>query len=128
MRIVIRWTSAFVINRESYGWPELGTGALLLLHSFIFSSCGLNICVKIDSNTYLNEIIPDVYVYVHVLICCRYNNVDMCVAVATDGGLITPIVSKAETKGLASINMEVASLAAKAREGKLQPHEFQVNS
>lgn len=51
----------------------------------------------------------------------------MCVAVATDGGLITPIVTKAETKGLASINTEVASLAAKAREGKLQPHEFQVH-
>lgn len=50
----------------------------------------------------------------------------MCVAVATDKGLITPIVAKAETKGLASINLEVASLAAKAREGKLQPHEFQV--
>jgi len=55
----------------------------------------------------------------------QYNNVDVCVAVATDGGLITPIVPKAETKGLATINSEVANLAAKAREGRLQPHEFQ---
>jgi pyruvate dehydrogenase E2 component (dihydrolipoamide acetyltransferase) len=56
----------------------------------------------------------------------RYNNVDVCVAVATDNGLITPIVFNADKKGLSSINADVSSLAQKARANKLQPHEFQV--
>lgn len=54
-----------------------------------------------------------------------YNNVDVSVAVSTDRGLITPIVFKAEQKGLATIATDVRTLAGKAREGKLQPHEFQ---
>ncbi|XP_045584914.1 dihydrolipoyllysine-residue acetyltransferase component of pyruvate dehydrogenase complex, mitochondrial isoform X2 [Procambarus clarkii] len=55
----------------------------------------------------------------------HYNSVDVSVAVSTDRGLITPIVFKAEQKGLAAIATDVKALAAKAREGKLQPHEFQ---
>lgn len=55
----------------------------------------------------------------------RYNSVDMCVAVATDTGLITPIIFQADKKGLATISLDVISLAEKARQGKLQPHEFQ---
>uniref|UniRef100_A0A8C1S2S8 Acetyltransferase component of pyruvate dehydrogenase complex n=1 Tax=Cyprinus carpio TaxID=7962 RepID=A0A8C1S2S8_CYPCA len=47
------------------------------------------------------------------------------VAVSTPMGLITPIVFNAHIKGLATISKDVAILAAKAREGKLQPHEFQ---
>uniref|UniRef100_A0AAY4CN85 Acetyltransferase component of pyruvate dehydrogenase complex n=1 Tax=Denticeps clupeoides TaxID=299321 RepID=A0AAY4CN85_9TELE len=56
----------------------------------------------------------------------RQNHVvDVSVAVSTSNGLITPIVFNAHIKGLASISKDVSSLAAKAREGKLQPHEFQ---
>lgn len=56
----------------------------------------------------------------------RQNHVvDISVAVSTANGLITPIVFNAHTKGLASICSDVSALAAKAREGKLQPHEFQ---
>lgn len=51
---------------------------------------------------------------------------DISVAVSTDKGLITPIVFGTERKGLAAISREVKYLAARAREGKLQPHEFQV--
>ena len=50
---------------------------------------------------------------------------DVSVAVSTDRGLITPIVFGADQKGLAAISTDVQQLAAKAREGKLQPHEFQ---
>uniref|UniRef100_A0A3P9KFP1 Dihydrolipoamide acetyltransferase component of pyruvate dehydrogenase complex n=1 Tax=Oryzias latipes TaxID=8090 RepID=A0A3P9KFP1_ORYLA len=58
----------------------------------------------------------------------RQNHVvDVSVAVSTASGLITPIVFNAHIKGLAAIGTDVAALAAKAREGKLQPHEFQVN-
>ncbi|CAL4063200.1 unnamed protein product, partial [Meganyctiphanes norvegica] len=55
----------------------------------------------------------------------EYHNVDVSVAVSTDKGLITPIVFKAEQKGLATIATDVRTLATKARDGKLQPHEFQ---
>lgn len=51
---------------------------------------------------------------------------DISVAVSTPAGLITPIVFNAHIKGLETIANDVASLATKAREGKLQPHEFQV--
>lgn len=55
----------------------------------------------------------------------QYNNVDVSVAVSTDRGLITPIVFQADRKGVAEISKTVKTLAAKAREGKLQPQEFQ---
>lgn len=56
----------------------------------------------------------------------RQNHVvDVSVAVSTPNGLITPIVFNSHIKGLAAISSDVASLAAKARDGKLQPHEFQ---
>jgi len=46
-------------------------------------------------------------------------------AVAIDGGLITPIIRAAETKGLAQISAESKDLAARARSMKLKPEEFQ---
>ena len=55
----------------------------------------------------------------------QYNYVDMSVAVSTDSGLITPIVKDADIKGLATISAETKDLAKRAREGKLQPAEFQ---
>ncbi|KAF6208547.1 hypothetical protein GE061_017005 [Apolygus lucorum] len=55
----------------------------------------------------------------------QYNGVDVSVAVSTPKGLITPIVFNAHIKGLIEISTDVKSLAAKARDGKLQPHEFQ---
>jgi len=55
----------------------------------------------------------------------EHHNVDVSVAVATENGLITPIVFGAERKGLATISQDVISLAGRAKEGKLQPHEFQ---
>jgi pyruvate dehydrogenase E2 component (dihydrolipoamide acetyltransferase) len=47
------------------------------------------------------------------------------VAVAIDGGLITPIIRSAETKGLAQIATEMKDLAQRARDRKLKPEEFQ---
>ena len=55
----------------------------------------------------------------------RYNTVDVAVAVATERGLITPIVRNADQKGLATIANEMKGLAARAREGKLMPEEYQ---
>ncbi len=55
----------------------------------------------------------------------RYSAVDVAVAVATDRGLITPIVRNADAKGLAAIAREMGDLAARARAGKLMPEEYQ---
>ena len=55
----------------------------------------------------------------------KFNRVDMAMAVAVDGGLITPIIKDAGSKGLATISAEAKELAGKARDGKLQPHEYQ---
>ncbi len=57
-----------------------------------------------------------------------YEHADVSVAVATPGGLITPIVKAAETKGLATISAEMKDLAGRAREGKLKPEEYQGGS
>jgi pyruvate dehydrogenase E2 component (dihydrolipoamide acetyltransferase) len=54
-----------------------------------------------------------------------YEQADISVAVATPGGLITPIIKAAETKGLSQISAEMKDLAGRAREGKLKPEEFQ---
>lgn len=55
----------------------------------------------------------------------QYEHADISVAVATPNGLITPIIKKAEGKGLASISNEMKELAKRARDGKLKPEEFQ---
>ncbi|MCL1476231.1 MULTISPECIES: dihydrolipoamide acetyltransferase family protein [unclassified Marinobacter] len=55
----------------------------------------------------------------------RYLSVDVSVAVATEGGLITPVIREADRKGLAEIASEVRELAEKARTGSLKPAEYQ---
>ena len=53
------------------------------------------------------------------------HHADIAVAVAIEGGLITPIIRAAETKGLAQIASEMKDLAQRARDRKLRPEEFQ---
>ena len=55
----------------------------------------------------------------------QYHDIDVAVAVATPGGLITPILRHADQKGLAEISNEMKDLAARARDGKLSLDEFQ---
>ena len=55
----------------------------------------------------------------------QYKDIDVSVAVAIDGGLITPIVRKADQKGLSTISNEMKDLAKRAKDGKLKPEEFQ---
>ncbi|HWA02465.1 MAG TPA: pyruvate dehydrogenase complex dihydrolipoamide acetyltransferase, partial [Rhizomicrobium sp.] len=55
----------------------------------------------------------------------RHRHADVGVAVALDFGLITPIVFRAEEKGLAVISNEIKSLAERARARKLKPSEFE---
>jgi pyruvate dehydrogenase E2 component (dihydrolipoamide acetyltransferase) len=55
----------------------------------------------------------------------RYSRADISVAVSIPGGLITPIIVGAEEKSLSKISIEMTDLASRAKEGKLQPHEYQ---
>jgi pyruvate dehydrogenase E2 component (dihydrolipoamide acetyltransferase) len=55
----------------------------------------------------------------------RFKHSDIGVAVALDGGLITPVIRNAETKTLSAISIEIKELAARARDKKLKPHEYQ---
>ena len=54
----------------------------------------------------------------------RFSRADISVAVATPGGLITPVVRGAAAKGLGTISAEMADFAARARAGKLLPEEY----
>jgi pyruvate dehydrogenase E2 component (dihydrolipoamide acetyltransferase) len=54
-----------------------------------------------------------------------YDDVDISIAVSIPDGLITPIIRKADQKGLAAISNEMKDLAGRARSGKLKPEEFQ---
>ncbi|XP_054853776.1 dihydrolipoyllysine-residue acetyltransferase component of pyruvate dehydrogenase complex, mitochondrial [Eublepharis macularius] len=96
------------LNQET---PE---NVKLSVNDFIIKASALA-CLKVPeaNSSWLDTVIRQNHV------------VDVNVAVSTPAGLITPIVFNAHIKGLASINQDVVTLATKAREGKLQPREFQ---
>jgi len=54
----------------------------------------------------------------------QHGNIDISIAVATDDGLITPVLRNADSKSIAGISAEVKELTKKARERKLKPEEF----
>jgi pyruvate dehydrogenase E2 component (dihydrolipoamide acetyltransferase) len=55
----------------------------------------------------------------------QLKSIDISVAVATDGGLITPVLRNADQKSLGTLSSEMKALAIKAREGRLKPDEYQ---
>jgi len=70
----------------------------------------------------------DVNIQVHGDEIHRFGSADIAVAVATDKGLITPIVRGADRLSVAAISREIKALAATARAGKLQADAFQGGS
>ena len=89
-------------------------GVKISVNDIIIKACALALIRVPDSNaSYSPEGIA------------LHHHADVAVAVAIDGGLITPIIRAAETKGLAQISHEMADLAARARDRKLKPHEYQ---
>jgi len=58
----------------------------------------------------------------------RFKHADIGVAVALDGGLITPVVRNAETKSVSAISAEMKDLSARARDKKLKPADYQGGS
>jgi pyruvate dehydrogenase E2 component (dihydrolipoamide acetyltransferase) len=55
----------------------------------------------------------------------KYNRADISVAVSIPAGLITPIIAGADTKSVSAISTEMKELAGLARDGKLQPQQYQ---
>jgi pyruvate dehydrogenase E2 component (dihydrolipoamide acetyltransferase) len=58
----------------------------------------------------------------------RFTRSDIAIAVAIEGGLITPVIREADTKRLSTISAEMKDLAARARDRKLKPNEYQGGS
>ncbi len=58
----------------------------------------------------------------------RFKHSDIGIAVALEGGLITPVIRNAEAKSLSAISAEVKDLSTRARNKKLQPSEYQGGS
>ncbi len=58
----------------------------------------------------------------------RFKHADIGVAVALDGGLITPVIRNAETKSVSAISSEMKDLSARARDKKLKPADYQGGS
>ena len=67
---------------------------------------------------------PDVNGYFEAEGCRYFSTADICVAVAVDGGLVTPVLHQVENLGLAEISRKTADLAARARSGMLDPSEY----
>ena len=67
---------------------------------------------------------PDVNGYFEAEGCRYFSSADICVAVAVDSGLVTPVLHHVESLGLAEISRKTADLASRARSGTLDPSEY----
>jgi pyruvate dehydrogenase E2 component (dihydrolipoamide acetyltransferase) len=95
--------------------PKEGEGAYKLsVNDFVIKAAAMALKKAPNANaTFTDEAI------------LLHKHADIGVAVAIEGGLITPIVWKAETKGLKQISAEIRDLAGRARSRKLKPEEYQ---
>ncbi len=95
--------------------PEDGDGAYSIsVNDFVIKASALALMRVPEANaTWTDDAI------------LRFERADISVAVAVEGGLITPIIRGADSKGLLDISQEMKALAGKARDGKLMPEEYQ---
>lgn len=92
-------------------------GIKISVNDMLIRACALSLKAVPESNASYTD---DGIAYHH--------NADVAVAVASERGLITPIVRQAENKGLSLISSEMKDLAGRARDGKLKPQEYQGGS
>ncbi len=94
-----------------------GRGVKLSVNDFIIKACALALQQVPDANA--------VWAGDRIL---RLKPSDVAVAVAVEGGLFTPVLKDAEAKSLSTLSAEMKDLAARARDRKLAPHEYQGGS
>ncbi len=91
------------------------------------ANISINDCLIKATAMALKEV-PEVNIQFDGVNVTSIPHADIAVAVALEDGLITPIVTSAETKGLVEISNEMRDLATRAKIGKLKPQEFQGGS
>ena len=96
---------------------QAGEGIKLSVNDFLIRAAALALAK-----------VPDANVSFAGTALLKHKHSDIGIAVAIDGGLITPIIRQAEGKGLAEISAEAKSLAERARSKKLKPSEFEGGS
>ena len=94
-----------------------GRGVKLSVNDFIIKACALALQAVPDANA--------VWAGDRML---KLKPSDVAVAVAIEGGLFTPVLKDAELKSLSALSSEMKDLAARARDRKLAPHEYQGGS
>lgn len=94
-------------------------GIKLTLNDFIVRACALVLRKHPNVNSGFNSVNQTLI---------RFKTIDISVAVSVDGGLITPIVRNADYKNLGELSVEIRHLAKRAKEGKLEQHEYKGGS
>jgi len=111
--VEVRMDAAMALRKQLNEQLEEG-GVKLSVNDFVMKACA----VALRSYPNLNALYTTSGVELH-------EKVDMAMAVALDQGLITPVIRDIDSKGLAAISQESKDLATRARDGKLQPDEYQ---
>ena len=111
--VEVRMDAAMALRKQLNEQLE-EEGIKLSVNDFVMKACA----VALRSYPNLNALYTTRGVELH-------EKVDMAMAVALDQGLITPVIRDIGSKGLAAISREAKDLAMRAREGKLQPDEYQ---
>ena len=88
-------------------------GVKISVNDFVIKACAVALQQVADANA--------VWAGDRIL---RFEASDIAVAVAIDGGLITPVIKDADSKTLSAISAAMVDLAGRARERKLAPHEY----
>jgi pyruvate dehydrogenase E2 component (dihydrolipoamide acetyltransferase) len=111
--VEVRMDAALALRKQLNAQLE-DEGIKLSVNDFVMKACA----VALRNYPNLNALYTTRGVELH-------EKVDMAMAVALDQGLITPVIRDIGSKGLAAISKESKDLASRAREGKLQPDEYQ---
>jgi pyruvate dehydrogenase E2 component (dihydrolipoamide acetyltransferase) len=111
--VEVRMDAAMALRKQLNGQLE-DEGIKLSVNDFVMKACA----VALRNYPNLNALYTTRGVELH-------EKVDMAMAVALDQGLITPVIRDIGSKGLSAISRESKDLASRARDGKLQPDEYQ---
>ena len=108
---------ALLAARKGINAAVESRGVKLSVNDFVIKACALALQDVPDCNA--------VWAGDRIL---RIAPSDVAVAVAIEGGLLTPVLRDAETKSLSALSAEMKDMAARARDRKLAPHEYQGGS